>query len=172
MNTEKTQEVYKKVSFKQFAGLFPTIKLPVVLSEDTHYLFSQQNIPLPEVMIHKFIDPIEGEDREELTEYVACFRLPDTGPLTAVVYWKAGLLSYEYVLVTFDKKGEFVDKRVIAGTFSDDGVLTQSVAQIKEDLSIIVASGQNELSDDDFDASSSTAYVLQLLLDGTIINQV
>lgn len=171
MDTEKTLKAYKKVSFKQFAAQFPAIELPVVLSEDTHHLFSQQNTPIPEVMINKFIEPIEGVDEEELTEYVACFRLPDTGPLTALVYWKAGVLSYEYALVTFDKKGEFVDKRVIAGTFSDDEVLTQSVAQIKEDLSIIVTSGQSELAQSDFDASSSTAYVLQLQLDGHIVNE-
>ena len=171
MDTEKTLKAYKKVTFKQFAAQFPAIKLPVVLSEDTHHLFSQQNTPIPEVMINKFIEPIEGVDEDELTEYVACFRLPDTGPLTAIVYWKAGLLNYEYVLATFDKKGDFVDKRVIAGTFSDDEVLTQSVAQIKEDLSIIITSGQSELAQSDFDASSSTAYVLQLQLDGHIVNE-
>jgi len=169
MNTNKTKDAYKKVSFKQFAERFPAVELPVVLSEDTHHLFSKENDPLPEVMVKKFIEPIEGVDEDELTEYIACLRLPNTGPLTAIVYWKAGLLSYEYVLATFNKKGEFVDKRVIAGTFSSDGVLTQSVAQIKEDLSVIITSGQNDTAAHAFDASSSTAYTLRLLLDGRIV---
>ena len=79
-------------------------------------------------------------------------------------------MNYQYVLVTFTKKGILIDKRVIAGTFSDGEVLTQSVATIDEDWAIQVVSGQGKADETRYNASSSTAYQLELLPEGRIIN--
>ena len=107
---------------------------------------------------------------DENTEFIACFRLDGLKDIHAIVYWKASLLNYNYVLVTFDKAGNLLDKRVIAGTFYDGERLTQSVANIDEDWLISIASGQSKTHTSGFSATERTAYQLELLPDGTIIN--
>lgn len=160
-----------KISFKHFLEKFPVVDLPITLGEDTHHTFSQENDPLPMLMIEQFILPLEDEEMDELTEYVPCFRLPAQQEYEAVVYWKAELLSYQYQLVTFGKKEEkLIDKRVIGGSFFDGEQMTRSVATIKEDGQIIIASGQEDPSHPDFEAANSTAYRLQISTKGKIVN--
>ena len=156
------------LKFAHFLDKFPEIELPVTLGEDTHHYFSRNNEPLPDQMIQEFIFPLE-EDLDELTEFVPCFKILGTKNFHAIVYWRAGLMNYQYVLVTFTEKGLLIDKRVIAGTFSDGQVLTQSVATIDEDWIISIASGQSEGISTDYNAASSTAYQLELLPDGKIV---
>ncbi len=159
-----------KVSFSRFVEYFPEIALPVTLSDEAHHDFSQANDPLPLQMIQQFIEPLEPpEEEEEFTEYVPCFRLPDTHEFVALVYWRAQLMDYRYKLVTFTKQGQPIDARIIAGTFSDGKTLTKSVATIEEDWEILLVSGQSEVGrEDKYDASTSTTTKLELLPDGTI----
>lgn len=159
-----------KKGFTDFLAKFPEIELPISLTEETRHLFSMKNKPIPDELIHTFILPVEEEELDEFSEFMACFSIPGTGAFHALVYWRAGLLNYQYKIITFDKKGEFIDKRVIAGTYSDGEKVTQSVATIQENLQIVVASGQSEAEEDLFDGSSSTTYLLELMLDGTIKN--
>ena len=157
------------VQFDHFLEKFPELDLPITLGEETHHHFSNQNDPLPGLMIEQFLAPLES-NVDEFTEFIACFRFIDTKNFHALVYWKAGLMDYTYTLVTFTTKGLVIDKRVIAGTFSDGKVLTQSVATIDEDWGILIASGQSSSNENEYDASSSTAYNLELLPDGKIVN--
>jgi hypothetical protein len=156
------------LKFAHFLDKFPEIEPPVTLGEETHHHFSRNNQPLSDQMIREFIFPLE-EDLDELTEFVPCFKILGTKNFYAVVYWRAGLMNYQYVLVTFTEKGLLIDKRVIAGTFSDGQVLTQSVANIDEDWIISIASGQSEGASTDYNATDSTAYQLELLPDGKIV---
>jgi hypothetical protein len=158
------------IPFAQFLAKFPEIELPVVLNDEAHLIFSAENDPLAEAMIAQYILPNEPEEADELTEFVPCFKLPKTEGFDAVVYWRAGLMNYQYVLVTFATKGELLDRRVIAGTFINGPTITQSVATINEENEIFVASGQSNAQDDTFDPASSTAYELELLPDGLIVN--
>ncbi len=160
----------KAISFSQFLAKFPLIELPVLLNEDTHHTFSTENSPLPEAMIQEFILPIEDADTDEFTEFIPCFLLPLQEEYHAMVYWRAGLLQYQYTLATFTKKGLFIDKRIIAGTFIHGETITQSVATINESFEIFVASGQGNTRNEDYDAESSTAYELEIAPDGLIIN--
>ena len=156
-------------SFEQFLTYFPMVELPFTLGEDTHHLFSQENKPLPPAVVETFILPLEGEEPDEMTEYIACFQLPASGKYHAVVYWKAGLLNYQYRLATFDTKGNFIAEKVIAGTTYDAAELTQTMAVIQEELLIYLVSGQSQVALEEYAAATSTANRLQVSDEGKIV---
>ena len=162
----------RQVSFQHFLEKFPTLPLPITLGEDTHHHFSTHNEPLPLLMIEQFIIPIENEEVDELTEFVPCFRLPNTNDFIAFVYWKAALMNYQYILATFTPKGLLIDHKVLAGVYSDGQTVTQSAATILDDWTIVVASGQTSGNDIFYDASSSTTYRRWLQKDGKIVHIV
>lgn len=159
-----------KVSFKHFLEKFPAVELPITLGEDTHHTFSRKNDPIPSLMIEQFILPLEEEEADEFTEFIACFRMPAQKEYSAIVYWKAGLLNYQYILATFGKDEALIDKRVIGGTYYDGAQLTQSVVTIKEDGQVIIASGQGDPHQENFEAASTTAYRVQISTKGKIVN--
>jgi hypothetical protein len=134
------------IKIDNFIGKFPKVDLPVILSEDAHHEFSKENDPLNTPMIDVFIAKYEANEPDDFTEYIPCFSLPlSNKPFAAIVYWKAGLLTYDYVLATYDmKSGVMLDKRAISGTKVVDNAVKRSVAIIKEDLSIDVAEGVSE----------------------------
>lgn len=156
------------MSFDKFLKFFPETKLPVSITEDTVSDFERQNDPLPEKLIEDFILPFD-EDYDEYTEYTPGLRLSGTKDFQAIVYWKAGLMNYQYVLATFAKGGKPIDRKVIAGTFSDGHSIVRSVAQIDEDFSVNIVSGVAEGSDDQYDAEKNTTVELELLPDGRIL---
>lgn len=161
-------------SFDTFLRKFPEVKLPVSITEDSASQYGMENEPLTERMIFEQLLPIEGEaELDEMTEYVPCFRIAGLKDFHAIVYWKAGLMNYQYVLATFEKGGKLIDRQVIAGTFSDGKTLTRSVARLDDDMTIYIVSGQIESSkEENYDAKDSTARELELLPDGRIIEFV
>ena len=161
-----------KLKFDLYLSKFPEIKLPLVLGDEVHREFSKTNQPLNQELILQFIQPFEDIVADEFTEWIPCFRIPETYDFHAVVYWRAGLMDYQYILMTYTKTGDLIDQRAIAGTFSDGKVLTQSVATLDEDWIISIASGQADAEQSDYNASSSRAYQLELLPEGRIVNVV
>lgn len=157
------------ISLAGFLELFPEVKLPITLTDESSRIFSQTNDPFPQSMVEQYLLPLEGEDVDEFTEFVPCFRIPDTYDFHAVVYWMAQLMNYQYVMLTFTKDGGFIDKKVIAGTFYDGITLTNSVATIEDDLTILTVSGQSK-SDTDYDASGTRTQKLEILPEGQIIS--
>ena len=158
------------LNFSDFVKKFPKVDLPVTLTEETQMIFSKKNNPLPKQMIEEFIIPIEDEEIDEFTEYVPCFRLPKTKDFQAIVYWKAGLMTYQYFFVSFDKKGNVIEKKVIAGTEVKKDALVRVIATIKEDWTIPVVEGVAPANDDQkYDPATSLASTLQLQPDGTIL---
>ncbi len=156
------------MTFNQFVQKFPEEKLPVSITEESASDFSMENEPFSQRMIDDFLLPIEP-DSDDLTEFVPGFRLPGLTDVHALVYWKAGLLNYQYVLATFEKSGKLIEKQVIAGTVSDGISIVRTVARIDEDLTVYMVSGMTEGSDDDYDASKSTTREIELLPDGRLI---
>ena len=158
------------IDFSDFVKKFPRVDLPVTLTEDTQMIFSKKNNPLPKQMIEEFIIPIEDDMVDEFTEYVPCFRISKTKNFHAIIYWKAGLMTYQYYLVTFDKKGNLIEKRVIAGTEVKKDALRRTIATIKEDWTIPVVEGVAPADDDQkYDPATSLASTLQLQPNGEII---
>ncbi len=163
-------KAHEKLNFGHFLEVFPEIDLPVTLTEESAVTFSRENGPLSSHLIEQFILPIEElETVDELTEFVPCLRIPKTHEFFAVIYWRAELLNYQYVLATFLKNGDLIDRKVIAGTYSDGSVLLQSVATIEEDWIIYVVSGKTTANATSYDASTSTSFNLEILPTGEII---
>ena len=162
-------QMKQKVRFDHFLEKFPLIDLPITLTDEAPLLFSKNNEPLPPLMIEQYILPYESDAVDEFTEFIPCFRLKDTFDIQAIVYWRAQLMQYEYCMVTFSKKGEFIDKRTIAGTKVSGDMLVKSVATIDEDWIIYVVGGAASAAEESYDASASQSINFELLADGQII---
>lgn len=159
-----------KVSFAHFLEKFPLVQLPIILTEDAHLEFSRKNDPLPQLMIAQYLIHPSENTEEEYDEYIPCFRIEGTEKFHAVVYWKAELMNYQYVLITYDLKGVVIDRSVIAGTKVQDEMLIRSVATVDEDWIIYVVAGVAKANSDTFDPSSSKSFHLELLSTGKIIS--
>ncbi len=155
-------------NFQHFLKKFPAAKLPQTLAEDDAFQYSSENEPLPDKLVQEFILPLE-EDADDLTEFVPCFQIDGLKNFKAVVYWKAGLMNYQYIIVTFGLGGVPIDRRVLAGTFSDGRIITRSVARIDDDMSIFIMSGVTDSAEELFTASESTTIEVELLSDGKMI---
>ncbi|MEO0777603.1 MAG: hypothetical protein AAFW73_09615 [Bacteroidota bacterium] len=163
--------ITKSIPFNLFVAKFPLIDLPLTLTNESSRHFSQQNDPFPGPMIHQFILPYDGEEfDDQVTEYLPCLQIPGTAGFKALIYWKAGLLQYGYHLVTFTDKGEFIDKRGIAGTKLNGDALALSVATIDEDWVIHIVGGVSSATEINYDPSNSQSFQLELLPTGEIIN--
>ncbi len=157
-------------AFSEFVGLFPPIHMPIVLGEDTHHIFSQENKPLPQHIVEQFISPLEASSAsDEFVEYVPCLSIAGTEGFVALIWWKAALLSYEYILATFTLQGELIDRRVIAFTRVKEGAIFRAMATIDEDWNIFIAEGEASGEDDSFDATTSRMRELELMPDGRIV---
>ncbi len=157
-----------KLSFQDFLNAFPETELPVDLTEDTQSIFSKENKPLSKQLIEEFIVPID-EGIDEFTEYIPCFRIPRTKDFHAIVLWKAGLMNYEFFMITFDKKGNLIEKKMVAGTQVKGDALLRTVTTIKEDWTIASVVGVVSASDDlAYDPATSLDSILELNPNGTI----
>lgn len=146
---------------------FPETELPIIVSEDYLSDYETNSDPFPQVFIDEVL--LEWEkDADEFTEFIPCFRLPKEEKFNAVVYWKGALLRYDFILVTLDKNGELINKKSIASTIVNDNVIKKSVASIEPDLIINIIAGQT-LDGEEYDASMSKAFAMEVLPTGEII---
>ncbi len=164
----------KKSHFNQFLKFFPEIELPIVLDDEIHHTFSTENETLPLAAVSEILLQPTNENEatvaieDEFTEFVPCFKLPDTGDIHALVYWRAELLNYNYFLITFDKIGNKIDEKIIGGMTVKGNEVRQRVASIDEDGFIYMAEGNAVYSHTDFDAGDSKSYKMELRTDGYI----
>ncbi len=158
-----------KLKFQEFLERFPPVEMPITLGEDDHLVFSAENLPIPDFLIAEFIQPIEPEEDDEFTEYVSCFSIAGTEKFEAVVYWKASLLIYEYILATFSKIGQPINRKVIAKTKVTGEKINRAVATIDEELVVFVAEGLAAAKDDSFDPETTKTYNFEILANGEII---
>ena len=160
----------KKLEFHDFLAKFPPVTMPVTLGEDTHHTFGTENDPLSDALISQFIHPTETVIADdEFTEYVPCFSIEGTEQFIALVWWKAELLNYEYVLATFDAKGQLISRAVIAGTRVDNGAVMRSVAIINEEWEITIGEGISPDGNQIFDPTTSRTRNLEILVNGQIV---
>lgn len=154
------------MSFTEFTDLFPKTKLPINFGELTYREFQEAAQLLPDALIAEYIAPMEAE-LDEYTEVLPAARFAHKDYI-ALVYWKAGLLHNHYRLATFDKQGNPVENRVIAGSYVEHGEVTQSAATITEDRVVYVVSGQSSITDDLGSAASNSAMRLGIDDSGVI----
>ena len=156
-------------SFQEFLGFFPEVELPIEVTEELVNTADSVNKVLPAAIIEEFIVKWEGnQDFDEFTEFVPILRIRDAEEFHALLYWKGGLMKYEYILVTLDKNGNFITRRPIASTISDGNTVKKSVAKIDEDMIIHIMAGENEV-DGKYDPSRSQAFNMEILYSGDII---
>lgn len=130
-----------ETDFAGFLEHFPEIALPASLLPDLATIPSDRP-PVPGAMIDFFILPFEATEQEDdYTEYVPYGRLTGPKDFHALVYWKAGVLRYEFILATYSLSGEPLSHAIIGGLrYEEEGAL-HSVAVIYEDLRITIAEG-------------------------------
>jgi hypothetical protein len=146
---------------------FPETELPIIVSEDYLSDYETNADPFPQMFIDEVL--LEWEkDADEFTEFIPCFRLPKEEKFNTVVYWKGALLRYDFIMVTLDKNGELINKKSIASTIVNDNVIKKSVASIEPDLIINIIAGQT-LDGEEYDASMSKAFAMEVLPTGEII---
>jgi hypothetical protein len=172
MSTENQKEL-----FKTYCSFFPEVELPVTLSEEYTPIFNKYNKALPEELIKTFIldekmffgDEEDTDLSEEIEEYVPCLSLPSQKGYTALVYWKAGLLKYEYIIHTYDQNGQSIARQVIASTTSDGKNIRQIVATIDPDLEIYIIGGDTD-NPANYDPERSKAFSLEITPTGHFIH--
>ena len=155
-----------KVTFANYLSRFPEVAPPVTLRDDSNHDF-EANDPLQAEMIEQYITRYEVVEMDEFTEYLACFRLPKSGGYQTLVYWKAGLLNYDFVIATYKKDGNMIDKKAIAGIKVVGQNISRSIATINEDLAINIAEGM-EIAGGDFSADATKARRFQIGENGLI----
>jgi len=160
----------KKKNFNTYLKKFPEITPPVTLTEDSPRAFSSYNESFNALMIAEFLLQSEDSEPDEFTEFIPCLKIPNTKDFYAVVYWKASLMNYQFILVTYNKSGVLVDKAIIAGTSNQDGILVKSVASIDEDWIVTIVSGAVEFQQTDYDPKLSKAFSLEIMAGGKIIS--
>lgn len=158
----------RRFPFPEFVAKFPPVSMPVTLGEETHHAFSTENEPLSDGLIRQYILPYESAEADEFTEFVPCFAIDDTDKFIALVWWRASLLEYEYVLATFTDKGEMIDRKTIAFTRVREGKIQRAVASIDEEWEIFIAEGTSAGADEAFDPGTSHTFRLEILPDGQI----
>jgi hypothetical protein len=159
------------MSFDQFLSNFPEVEPPFVITEVSIDSFRQTNDYLSDSTINEWIIPIEGEDPDEFTEFFPCLRLPIQEKFQAIIYWKASLLRYEYILATLTLKGELINKKVISGMLIQDNLIIKSVANIDEDLIIHIMTG-SFFHDDLIDTDENRPYCMEIMPSGEIVNSL
>lgn len=144
--------------------------MPITLGEDTHHIFGAENEPLSDALIQQFILPHEQAEMDEFTEYVPCFGIDDTEKFIALVWWRAELMNYEYVLATFTPQGQLISRQVIAGTQVHEGKVRRAVAMINEEYEITIAEGDSADGDQLFDPTSSKTRFMEIMVSGEIVS--
>jgi len=161
-------EKIKDITLKEFLKIFPDATLPAVISKDSILDFSRNNIALPPSAIANFIS-LWDPPTSEFVEYIPCFKFKIEKEITALVYYKAELLKYEYFLVTLDKKGNLMARKVIAGLISDGAKTVQSAATITEDFSVHIAGALTEGSHL-FEGNDSKQIYMEIHPNGQIVS--
>ncbi len=160
----------KKQIFKDYLKKFPEISPPLTLTEDSPRAFSSYNESFNSLMITEILLQSEESEPDEFTEFIPCIKIPNTKDFYAVIYWKASLMNYQFILVTYNKAGVLIDKAIIAGTSNLEGVLVKSVASIDEDWIITIVTGASEFQQTDYDPKLSKAFSLEIMEGGIIIS--
>lgn len=156
-----------KAQFAEFIDFFPVLDLPFSLLPDIGQIPSDP-VPLPGVLQESFILPFESDEIDEFTEYVPYGRIANTKNYHALVYWKAGVLRYEYILATYTIDGSPLSHAIVGGLrYEEEGIL-HSVAVINDDMSIVIAEGIAEPDESGLNPDQTQTYQMVILPTGII----
>lgn len=160
----------KPVTTSELLQFFPDVELPVVFTDETLNVFSQENPPIPNTIIQTVIAEWEGE-LDEYTEVIPCVRVDSNEDYHAFVYWKGGLLQYEFILVTIDAKSDtpkMISRKVIGSTVTENEIIKKSVASIDPDYIIHIIAGAGSAYGE-YSADQSQAFTMEIQTTGDIL---
>jgi len=167
MNPQKESAKNMKIRFSDFIAQFSETEWPAIITETSYEDFSRENQPIPQILIDAYIAPFEQID--EHTEFVACLKWEVNKQVTALLYWKAELLNYAYILATYDANGFQIDKHNIAGSDFKNKKAIRRVATITDNSSVHIIEGEEDLDAGHFDPADTDRYSLAIAEDGEII---
>ncbi|NBU52288.1 MAG: hypothetical protein EBS24_06630 [Chitinophagia bacterium] len=153
-------------TLEELLKYFPKLDPPMTLSGEVIHTFSTRNKAIPAQLIDKLFRKWESMD--EYSEIIPCFRLESSGEHFIIVYWKGGLLTYEYVLMTLNKKAGVIAKKVIAGTLSNNRTIKESVAVINKELQIFSVAGETDINKSAYNPENSASFCFEIMPDGSI----
>jgi hypothetical protein len=158
-----------KKAFYDFLSFFPVIELPITIQESDHHTFSTSNDQLPDILLTAYITPYLDFELDEFSEFLPCFQFEYKADMFHVVIWTARLMHYSFYLFNFDKFGNFIDQREIAGFFATDQLLVHKMARIDEEGSIFIVEGGMHEGHIDFDPTTTQKWELDIADDGRIV---
>lgn len=159
----------KNPQFADYLSCFPLIELPVTITVDSRIEFAKANKPFPQDIIETYLIPLEGEEIDEFTEFEPCFRIEGASEFDAVIYWRGKIYSYEYMIVTYDRKQNVISRKSIAGSRYENDLIFQSAANISEDHIISIVAGQQKADQTNYNAEMSQSMTFEILSSGEII---
>jgi hypothetical protein len=110
---------------------------------------------------------VEGHEVDEYTEYIPYGRISGAYDFYPLIYWKAGVMQYEFILAIYNHEGRVISQAIIGGLKSDDEGMLHSVAVIHPDLSITIAEGV-ATEEDDLDFNQTNTYQMMIQPSGEI----
>ena len=158
-------------SFTEFIDFFPLLKLPFSLLPDLEQIPADP-VPLPEILLAAYILPFEGDEVDEYTEYIPYGKIEGTKDYHALVYWKAGVLKYEFILATYQLDGQPTSHAIIGGIRYEEEGTIHSVAIIHEDFRITIAEGLAEEKTMAIATEETQSYYMAIKPSGEIIYEM
>ena len=144
------------MSFPDFTDRFPKAEFPMTLGELSYREFEAKAQLLSDELVSEYVAPLEPTEMDDYTEVLPVAKFSRKG-YVGLIYWKAGLLHNHYRLATFDKQGNAVENRVIAGSYVENDEISTSAASITKDLIVYVVSGQEIIGEDLGTANTNSA---------------
>lgn len=148
--------------FSTYLQLFQPIELPFTLHSDAHLDFSRKNKSIHPDLIGMYITPFIGQNENEYTEYVPCFLLSQQKNYIAVVIWKAGLMEYEYYVLTYNNAGDVIHNQIIGGMKSDGEKVISRIAMIDDEKTIHMVEGELKDHETDYNPQKTKEYSFTL----------
>lgn len=126
-------------TFSSFLSSLQELQLPLVLSGELQEDISRSNEPMPSDVAALFLPDI-FQSWDEFTEVIPIGKITSLDQCIAVLFWKAGLMKYEFILYSYSKEGALIDRDVLARTSVEGDQINEEVAIIDDDLMIFKAS--------------------------------
>lgn len=165
---EKMMIAKKLIPFKKFLSYFPEVELPIILTSDSASEISKYNTPFAKQIVEEYCMEWDTEV-DEFTEYIPCFKLPETGDFSVLVYYKATLLSYGFFIVSYLNNGDLIGRKPLNSIELDSGKIKNSAAVIDEDWGINIVAGEQDIKELDYRSDKSKMTSLEILPTGDII---
>ena len=167
MSEHKKSGKQPKIKFDDFLDRFIETEWPALLTEETYEEFSRQQKPIPQLLLEAYVHPFEHID--EHTEFVPCIKWEVSNDVIAVIYWKAELMQYHYILATYHKGGYQLDRQIIAGSDYKGEKVVRRVATIVADKSVHIIEGSEDIEKGNFDPRDTDRYALEIMENGEIV---